>query len=134
MASAHSLPYIIDHVFFPPKLPQEDDHDFEKDLAMIRECEASLRSFQAHIPLQEHWRWEACAKMLSKMVELRDPCGDLISERLNASLNEMRKNGRRDSKGTHAQLAHLLDRRPRLPPSRSKRRTDRPQNARTIII
>ncbi|ESZ91788.1 hypothetical protein SBOR_7826 [Sclerotinia borealis F-4128] len=90
MASSSTLTYVIDHIFLPPKLPQKDDNDFEKDLVLMKECKTSLSLFQAYWPSQEHWRWVACAKMLREMIESRDPCGDMISERLENSLDEMK--------------------------------------------
>ncbi|CAG8973653.1 hypothetical protein HYALB_00002219 [Hymenoscyphus albidus] len=91
MASPQSLPYIINHVFLPPKLPQKDDNDFEQDSALVQECEAALTSFQTYLPAEERWRWAGCAKMLRKILEIRCPRGDMILERLETSLAEMRE-------------------------------------------
>jgi hypothetical protein len=93
MASSSNLEYIVTHVFLPPKLPQEDDSDPNQDLALIEECSAALRSFQVYLPDQEHWRWEAPIKMLSKMLKLRDPCGDMLSQRVELSLEAMEVTG-----------------------------------------
>ncbi|KAF8853528.1 hypothetical protein BDZ45DRAFT_761738, partial [Acephala macrosclerotiorum] len=80
MSSSAILEYIITHIFLPPKLPQEDDSDSKQDSALIEECREALRSFQARLPDQERWRWEAPIMMLSKMLDLRDPYGDILSQ------------------------------------------------------
>ena len=85
--------YIITHVFLPPKLPQGDDSDSEHDSALIGECGAALRAFQARLPSQEHWRWVAPIMMLCKMLELRDPSGDMLSEKVEISLETMKVRG-----------------------------------------
>ena len=89
MEQTQSLSYIINHVFLPPKLPQEDDSGVVEDSALIVECEAALESFQAHLPSHDCRRWAACIRMLRKMLELRDPSGDMISEKVEASLESM---------------------------------------------
>jgi hypothetical protein len=93
MAEAQALPYIINHVFLPPKLPQEDDSGVDKDSALILECEAALKSFQAHLPSHECRRWAACTRMLRKMLELRDPSGDMIAGKVEETLESMADQG-----------------------------------------
>jgi hypothetical protein len=93
MAQAQSLSCIINHVFLPPKLPQEDDSGVVKDSALIVECKAALEAFQAHLPSHECRRWAACIRMLRKMLELRDPSGDMISEKVEATLESMADQG-----------------------------------------
>ena len=93
MAQAQGLSYIINHVFLPPKLPQEDDSGVDKDFALIAECEAALNSFQAHFPSHECRRWAACTRMLRKMLELRDPSGDMVPGKVEATLKSMADQG-----------------------------------------
>jgi hypothetical protein len=98
MDPSQSLRYIINHVFLPPKLPQEDDSHVKNDYALIEECEGALRSFQAQISPNEHWRWAACTRMLSKMLEMRDVSGDTISGKIEESLGSMVDRGNSFSK------------------------------------
>ncbi len=93
MPSSSILEYIITHVFLPPKLPQEDDSDSKQDSALIEECRAALSSFQARLPDQERWRWVAPIMMLSKMLDLRNPCGHMLSQRVELSLGAMEAQG-----------------------------------------
>lgn len=93
MADIQALPYIINHVFLPPKLLQEDDSGADKDSSLLVECEAALKSFQAHLPSHECPRWAACTRMLRNMLELRDPSGDMISGKVEATLESMADQG-----------------------------------------
>jgi hypothetical protein len=89
------LKYIFDHVFLPPKLPQEDDSDFSKGLSLVRELEAALRSSQGYLPVHQHSDWLHCIKMISNMLETRDDdCGDLIPQALEKSLKSMLDGGK----------------------------------------
>lgn len=81
--------YIINHVFLPPKLPGKDDSGVKHESVLIEECEAALRSFQAYIPPNGHWRWAVCTRMLSKMLEMRDVSGDIASGKVEESLASM---------------------------------------------
>ena len=92
MASSSKLSYIITHVFLPPKLPQEDDSDFENDSSLVDECCAALRSFQAHLE-QEHGKWTNPILMVSRMLELRGPSGHMLPDEVDASLERMKKGG-----------------------------------------
>jgi len=89
MDPSQSLHYIINHVFLPPKLPGKDDSDVKHESVLIEECEAVLRSFQAYISPNGHWRWAVCTRMLSKMLEIRDVSGDITSGKVEESLGAM---------------------------------------------
>ena len=96
MSSSSSLEYIITHVFLPPKLPQEDDSDPKQDLALTEQVKAALRLFQACRPDRERRRWAAPILMLSKMLGLRDTSGDILSEKVELSLEAMQGTGMRE--------------------------------------
>ncbi|KAL9108155.1 MAG: hypothetical protein Q9227_007009 [Pyrenula ochraceoflavens] len=46
MATGSDLTYIFHHVFLPPKLPQQDDTDVDRELALIHFAEDSLKEFE----------------------------------------------------------------------------------------
>ena len=94
ITAAHRLLYTFNHVFFPPELPQEDDADITEDLALTEDCRAALESFMAYLPPEDHLKWAACVKMLSRMLQIRDPCGDIIVENVKMNLGEMTSGGR----------------------------------------
>ena len=87
------LIYVINHVFLPPKLPQEDDSDDTKTITFIEQILAALRSFQAHVPEQERPEWIACVKMVGNTLELRDHFGGLDVEKLQRTLRKMISGG-----------------------------------------
>ncbi|CZT11794.1 uncharacterized protein RCO7_11377 [Rhynchosporium graminicola] len=57
MSPCSDLEYIITHVFLPPKLPQKDDSNPDRDLALTEILKAALDSFQAQLPARERPRW-----------------------------------------------------------------------------
>ncbi|KAH8676420.1 hypothetical protein BGZ60DRAFT_562097 [Tricladium varicosporioides] len=89
MDRAQSLYYIINHVFLPPKLPEKEDIDARQEFMLIKECEAALKSFQAYVPSIGSWRWAACTKMLSKILDMRDVSGDMTFEKVKVCLGLM---------------------------------------------
>ena len=93
MDEAGSLPYIVNHVFLPPKLPQEDDSDLENDTALLEQCEAALRSYQAQTFPHEQWRWAACSAMVSTMLRTRNYSGGFSPEKIEKSLREITGKG-----------------------------------------
>ncbi|KAG6899347.1 hypothetical protein C0993_011063 [Termitomyces sp. T159_Od127] len=51
------LEYIVNHVFFPPKLPQSDDSSVEHDLAICDLVVRNARAFAAPLQCDEsHWK------------------------------------------------------------------------------
>ena len=127
MSSSSNLEYIITHVFLPPKLPQEDDSDPKKDLALTEQFRVALRSFQARLPGRERRRWVAPILMLSKMLGLRDTSGDILSEKVESSLEAMKGTGmpkssiaRKMDVLTSIRRARLSHPQPECGPHRSK--------------
>ncbi len=92
MASA-SLSYIINHVFLPPKLPQEDDSEYQHDFALGKQCAAALELYRTHLPVQQHWKWAACENMVRNLLELRDLHEGMMLNEVGNSLAEMEMNG-----------------------------------------
>ena len=89
-----NLTYVLNHVFFPLKLPQKSDSDDTISAVLIEELLAALRSLQAEISDQEYSEWTPYTKMLSNMLELRDHSGGLIRKKLETKLKEMMVKGR----------------------------------------
>jgi hypothetical protein len=83
------LDYIVNHVFFPPKLPQKDDSNVKNDDLLIEELLAALKLFQSHITGREYSEWIPCVNMISNMLELRDHMGGLVAEKMETKLREM---------------------------------------------
>ena len=83
------LGYIINHIFLPPKLPQKDDSNAAKNASLLVEVLAALESLRAHVSTQERSEWMRCIKMVSNMLDLRDPLGGLAAKKLETTLKEM---------------------------------------------
>lgn len=64
----NDLRYIINHVFLPPKLPQQDDHDLELDVALLNEVHAGLTGFLSLANAGRIKCWRTCLKMLTSML------------------------------------------------------------------
>lgn len=57
MPSKALLDYIVNHVFFPPKLPQADDSSIEHDLAICDLVVRNAEAFAAFMQYDEsHWK------------------------------------------------------------------------------
>lgn len=76
------LNYIITHVTLPPKLPQKDDSDSGKDVVLLQQCEAALRTFQTVRSGRDENKWSSCSGMIRNMLRMRDPCGDMIDKKI----------------------------------------------------
>ena len=90
---SQNLKYIVHHVFLPPKLPQKDDRDLAKDIALVNSLVTALTAFKAYFPPHEHCEWLSCIKMLEAMLEIRDPLGSLNAATLKQKLQDMSDRG-----------------------------------------
>lgn len=95
-----NIDYQIRHVFLPPKLPQKDDEDVEKETCLIEAVLAALILFQEHISgeqqqEEERLEWSACIKMVENMLELRNRYGGgLEADKLEEKLRGMIDGGK----------------------------------------
>lgn len=106
MGKDNNIDYIIRHVFLPPKLPQKDDEDVEKETCLIEVVLAALISFRDRHDFSEQQEerfveWSACVKMLDNMLELRNQCGEelgLEADKLEEKLRGMIDGGKVETK------------------------------------
>lgn len=89
-----NLEYVLNHVFFPLRLPQKSDHDDTIGVVLIEELLTALRLLQDKTLEQQHSEWTPCIKMLSNMLELRDHLGGLIPQKMQVKLKDMQDQGR----------------------------------------
>lgn len=59
-----SLEYIVNHAFFPPKLPQSDDYNICHEEALCQSIVQSAISYKEQIPARDQNRWDVFLKML----------------------------------------------------------------------
>ena len=87
------LNYIINHVFLPPHLPQEDDSGVEESNSLIEMVLAASKLLQDHSSEREHSEWIPCIKMICNMLELKDKSGNLIAKKVKIALMNMLDGG-----------------------------------------
>lgn len=94
MAKDSFLNYLINHVVLPPKLPQRDDSDVEKEREMVKHCLSALKSFLKLLPEEERLPWISSIKMVSKVLEMRESNGNFSATAFDTSLENLRDGGR----------------------------------------
>ena len=88
------IQYLINHVFLPPKLPQQDDSSFKNDIDLLIACGDAVDHFIDHLQASKHEKLLVCRKMIQKMHESRNPSGDLLQERIDEFLESMNVGGK----------------------------------------
>jgi len=61
------LEYVINHVFCPLKLPQENDHSLENDLILSQAVVDAALEFTAELPSEDRSLWKRSVKMLQNL-------------------------------------------------------------------
>jgi len=61
------LEYIINHVFCPLKLPQENDHSLENDLILSKAVVDAALEFTAKLPPDDRSLWKGSVEMLRNL-------------------------------------------------------------------
>jgi hypothetical protein len=65
--SLEDLRYVLNHVFLPPKLPQEDDHNVDHDVVLCRLAYKASLEFGTRLSPQR--KWSTVTKMLENLLE-----------------------------------------------------------------
>ena len=84
-----NLPYIINHVFLPPKLPQKDDSSPSRDAALAEALLEGLEAFHDLLPGPEQPQWSPLIRMIRQVLSMRDPRGGLATECVEDALEKM---------------------------------------------
>ncbi|KIM42919.1 hypothetical protein M413DRAFT_409020 [Hebeloma cylindrosporum] len=76
MANSNSEPpsledtlYILNHVFLPPKLPQADDHEANRDVVLCRLVYDSSKEFSTLLSQSQQAQWSSVIQMLKNLLE-----------------------------------------------------------------
>jgi hypothetical protein len=64
---ADELHYVVDHVFLPPKLPQEDDSSDSNDAALCDLVCQVAKAYCNDLPASKQGRWAPILKMLDNI-------------------------------------------------------------------
>ncbi|KAF7977091.1 hypothetical protein HWV62_4673 [Athelia sp. TMB] len=81
--------YIINHVFLPPQLPQEDDFDVAEERALCVVIEGYAREYAAQAFGDRRRWWEGIAEMLDNQ-RISHETGSLAADHVSGSLAEMK--------------------------------------------
>ncbi|KAG8950798.1 hypothetical protein FRC03_012736, partial [Tulasnella sp. 419] len=69
MVELHKIPsFIINHVFMPPKLPQEDDVDEENEQALCETVYEAAKEFANYLSEEERTHWNRIRRMLNQFL------------------------------------------------------------------
>ena len=90
------LQYVIDHVFLPPNLPQEDDSSYDNCKALARQIRDALNAYTALLPAQAPDRslWTSVTNMVIRLLDARNAKGVLSKEKMGQSLVAMVEGGK----------------------------------------
>lgn len=87
--SRNELDFFINHLFMPPKLPQEDDFDNDLDEALIRLVTETLDGFGADLPSQQQVAVRHVSLAIKQLASSRDVDGAVEETKLLKALQEL---------------------------------------------
>ncbi|KAF8901480.1 hypothetical protein CPB84DRAFT_1815184 [Gymnopilus junonius] len=67
--SEDDLLYMLHHVFLPPKLPQQDDSDVERDIALCDLTHRTSLEFQRFLSDLQQQQWSSVSRMLQMLLQ-----------------------------------------------------------------
>ena len=91
---AEDFPYMTHHVFLPPQLPDADDTDPLREMALMRSVHSALQRFMSLQKDDDLAGIMCCIKMVNLMMSLRDSAGALDSDTLDEALSQLQENGK----------------------------------------
>lgn len=94
MSDKTKLKYLIDHVFLPPKLPQDDDSSKSSDAYLLSELLRALEAFTEEHQGPAIAKWRRTVKAIGRLVSLRDPDGHLSAEKIETEMRHLANSGK----------------------------------------
>lgn len=85
--------YIINHIFLPPQLPQEDDYDIAQEHALCAAIEDCAGEYAAQAFSQRKRRWNRMRDMLGNLRRSHETVS-LTADHVNESLAKMKDLGK----------------------------------------
>ncbi|KAG8923741.1 hypothetical protein FRC02_010929 [Tulasnella sp. 418] len=83
------ISFVINHIFMPPKLPQEDDLHEQKEHALSEMIHSCANEFGRHLPTKDHKLWKPIVKLLEKFSDTHRS-SQLSEENVADSMADMR--------------------------------------------
>lgn len=90
--SPDAAAYLINHVFLPPKLPQEDDYQPHLDIALLQSTISALSAFRDCVSNDRHASINAAIKMFLNMRKVHFD-GDVNEKELLKALKNVTSDG-----------------------------------------
>lgn len=87
------LVYLVNHVFLPPKLPQQNDFDASLDANLVHVVIDSLSQFEQILSLKPHSDVGVVQAAISNLQQVRGRTGALDEVQLSAVFAQLQVNG-----------------------------------------
>ncbi|OGM45290.1 hypothetical protein ABOM_006397 [Aspergillus bombycis] len=87
------LEYLINHVFLPPRVPQQDDNDPSHERALVKVVIDALREFKCYVTTEWHSTTDLVIAMVQNLQSLLETNGFMSQEQLLASLKRLCTDG-----------------------------------------
>ena len=85
--------FIVNHVFLPPKLPNQDDENvFQKEMGLLRLVQDVADQFVSQVPDEFSAKWQSIVSMLRVWENITE-FGRIDKERLSMSLKNLEPGG-----------------------------------------
>ena len=83
--------YMINHVFLPPELPQEDDRNECREWSLMEDVLIGLQRFRGLLPSDQQGLGllDRCSDLMERMKRTRDQNGFLLKEILDAEVEKL---------------------------------------------
>lgn len=88
-SSLGCLSYLINHIFLPPQLPQEDDSDPSSDRALLESIVAGLDAFESTVPAHDKHKVRRVTDSLMLMKNSMAEGGHVDSEKLREAFGRL---------------------------------------------
>jgi hypothetical protein len=88
--SLKDILYILNHVFLPPKLPQEDDTETDSDIALCHLVYQASREFVGFLSPPQQQQWSVVKTMLKALLKTTQV---LDKDELAESISRLKEGG-----------------------------------------
>lgn len=81
--------FIINHLFLPPKLPQDDDREVWLEYALLRLVAGATATFAHVVPQEQQLAVRLVAEAISKLIASRDENGAVSFDKLSQAFQSL---------------------------------------------
>ncbi|KAE8351981.1 hypothetical protein BDV28DRAFT_149490 [Aspergillus coremiiformis] len=84
--SVEAIEYLVNHIFLPPKVPQEEDYKADYEKAMLKVVVAALKVFKSHAATDWHSTTDSVIQMVQDLDSILYADGFVNKDQLHRSL------------------------------------------------